>query len=131
MTRNTGSRKRNTSPRRTTQRRKGLSRNAVGAVAVTVAALVLLAGHGATAVAAIGVVALYALVKGRCGPVAGSGTTARQTLRALCWAAVTAAVALAVQGLAAPGGATLGLALAAGLATALRLTSQRPSRRRG
>lgn len=130
MARNTATARRNTSTQRPLHRRATLSRNATGAVAVIVAALVMLVGHGHSAVAALGAVTLYLLVKGRRGPVAGSGTAARRVLRALCWVVVAVAVAAAAQGVSAPGGATFGLALAAALATALRLTAQRPQRRR-
>lgn len=47
---------------------------------------------------------------------------ARRRLRAGCWCVVWLAVLQAAQGTTAPGGATLGLALAATLATTLRLT---------
>lgn len=117
MSHNTATLSRSTTPQR-------LSQNATGAVAIVVAVLVLLAGHGQGAVAVLGGVALYLLVKGRRGPVAGSGTTARQTLRALCWAAVATVALLVSQGFTATGGPAFGVALAAALATALRLTSQ-------
>lgn len=126
--RNTGSQNRSTAtPRRDTAAQR-LSRDATGAVAVAAAVLVMLAGHGYGAVAALGGCALYLLVKGRRGPVAGSGTTARQVLRAACWSAVAAVAVLVSQGFTATGGPALGVALAAALATALMLTAQRRRR---
>lgn len=125
MARNTATPSRRTASQRPKRRSRKLSQRGTGIAAVAVAVLVLLAGAGFTSVAALAGAILYWQVKDCRGPVAGSGTTARRLLRALCWAAVAAAVALAAQGWPAPGGATLGLALAAGLATALKLTSQR------
>ena len=122
--RNTG--KRNSRSSATAPKRNGrraLSKHGVGAVALAVAGLVMAAGHGCPAVAVLGAVALYMLVKGRRGPVAGSGTYARQALRLIAWGVVALAVTASSQGSMAPGGPVLGLAFAAGLATALVLTA--------
>lgn len=105
--------------RKTATRR--LSHRGATAVALTVACLVLLAGCGHAAVALLGFVALYVLVIRGAAVRPGSIPAPRRTLRALAWLAVATAVLASVQGSTAPGGATLGLALAAGLATALKL----------
>lgn len=99
-----------------------LSQRGVATVAVAVAVAVLLAGNGHAGLAlAIGV-ALYLLVGGGAAAVAKILPDARQVLRGLSWAAVAGAVLLASQGSTAAGGPSLGLALAAALATYLRCT---------
>ena len=113
--RNTKSNGKRTATRRPSQRR-------IGTVALAVAGLVALAGAGHALTAVLGAVALYVLVTGRVAASATMLPSARQVLRGLCWGAVAAAVAMSAQGPTQVGGATLGLALAAALATALRLT---------
>lgn len=122
-TANRGGPRRNGADRRRSNTRPAkLSQRGVAVVAVTVAVAVLLAGNGHAGLALAIAVAAYVLVGGGASAVAKILPDARQVLRGLSWAAVAGAVLMASQGTTAPGGATLGLALAAALATALRLT---------
>jgi len=99
-----------------------LSHRGVAAVALTAAALVAVALNGFPVHAGLAAYALYLLATGHGSRVAAIIPTARQALRALCWVVVALAVVTATQGPTGPGGAQLGLCLAAGLATTLRLT---------
>ena len=99
-----------------------LSQNGVAAVALGVACLVALAGNGFLLEASMAAYALNLLVRGNTKNVASIIPSARQALRAVCWVVVAAATLAATQGTTAPGGAQLGLCLAAALAVALRLT---------
>jgi hypothetical protein len=112
--------------RRTTPVR--LSQRGVAVVALAVAGLAVAAATGHQGVAALLGSGLYLLVSGRATAVAAALPTARQVLRGIAWTVAATATLVAVQGTTAPGGATLGLALAAALATALKLTAT--SRRR-
>lgn len=100
-----------------------LTQRGIAVIATVAGGLVLLAAAGHAAIAAIVGYALYLLVSGRGRRVARILPTARQALRALGWTAVALAVTASAQGTTAPGGATLGVALAVALATALKLTA--------
>jgi hypothetical protein len=100
-----------------------LSRRGMGAVAVTVAVLVLLAGHGFAGPATLAGLALYGLLSGGAAAVAALVPSAAAVLRGLAWSVVAVATAAALQGSTAPGGPLLGLALAAALGTYLKLTA--------
>jgi hypothetical protein len=106
-----------------------LTQRGIGAVSLSVAVLVALAATGHTGVAALLGYALYLLVSGRGKHVARIVPSARKALRALAWSAVAVAAVMASQahqdGASGASGPVLGLALAAALATALRLTSRR------
>lgn len=123
-TQSTSRRSPSATPRRNTPVR--LSQRGIGAVALAVAGLVVLAANGHAGVAVLGAYSLYLLVSGRAAAVARIVPSARQALRALAWTAAAVATATALQSQ--QGGATgpvLGLALAAALATVLRLTAGR------
>lgn len=99
-----------------------LTHRGVAAVAVASAGLVALALNGFPVPAALIAYAAYALATGHGKRVAAIIPSARQALRALCWVVVALAVVSATQGTTGPGGAQLGLCLAAALAVTLRLT---------
>lgn len=107
-----------------------LSQRGVLVVAVIAGGLVIAAANGHAGPAALAAYGLYLLVTGRVAAVAQLLPTARQVLRGLCWSAVALATLAVAQGTTAPGGATLGLALAAALAVALRLTARNGRRGR-
>jgi hypothetical protein len=143
MTNRSNTRTRNTRSARNGQRRAAarntattaarrpvnLSRRGKGAVAVTVAVLILLAGHGFAGPAMLAGLALYGLVTGGAAAVAALVPSAAAVLRGLAWSVVAVATVAALQGSTAPGGPLLGLALAAALGTYLKLTAK-PARRR-
>jgi len=106
------------------RRNSNVKLTARGKAAVTVAAvaLVLLAMNGFAPHVTALVFGVWTIVAGHWKRVAAMIPTARQSLRALCWVVVAVAAYAATQGLEAPGGPQLGLALATGLAVALHLT---------
>ncbi len=116
-----------TATRRTTRNAKPvkLSPRGCGVVATVVAGLVALAGSGHVGAATLGAILLYLLVGGGASAVAAVIPDARQALRGVCWIVVALAALAAAQGSTAPGGPTLGFALAAALATYLRLSARR------
>lgn len=118
--RNTG--RRNTGRRSTAPR---LSQRGSGVVALAVAGTVALAlsGHAGAALLAGGL--LYALVTGRVAVPRRRTRDPQRPLRALAWTVAALAAVMATQGTTAAGGATLGMALAAALATYLKLTTRR------
>lgn len=122
MARTAGRRSRNTGRRSTAPQ---LSQRGSGVVALAVAGTVALAmsGHAGPALLAGGL--LYALVTGRVADLARLVPSAKSVLRALAWTVAALAAVMATQGTTAAGGATLGMALAAALATFLRLTQRR------
>lgn len=99
-----------------------LSHRGVAVVAVATAGLVAIALNGFLLEAGMAAYAGYLLMSGHGRRVAAIIPTARQALRALCWGIVALAVFAATQGPTGPGGAQLGLCLAAALAMTLRLT---------
>ncbi|ALY07317.1 hypothetical protein SEA_MAIH_67 [Streptomyces phage Maih] len=99
-----------------------LTHRGVAAVALASAGLVAVALNGFPVQAALAAYAAYLLFTGHGRRVAAIVPTARQALRALCWVVVALAVLAAAQGPVGPGGAQLGLCLAAALAITLRLT---------
>lgn len=121
--RDTGNGRRSNARRTVAHRPVRLSQRGCGVVALVVAGLVALAGTGHHGAAALGAGALYLLVTGRVAAVASIVPSAKQVLRGIAWCAVALAVLAALQGSTAPGGPLLGLALAAALATYLKLTA--------
>lgn len=99
-----------------------LAHRSVAVVALASAALVAVALNGFPVQAGMAAYVAYLLATGHGRRVAAIIPTARQVLRALCWVVVALAVVTATQGPTGPGGAQLGLSLAAALATTLRLT---------
>lgn len=99
-----------------------LTHRGVAVVAVAAAGLVALALNGFLLEAAAIAYVTHFLATGRIRRVAAALPTARQLLRGLCWVVVAVAVLAAAQGSTGPGGAQLGLCLAAALATTLRVT---------
>jgi hypothetical protein len=93
-----------------------------------VGGLVVAAGNGYAGPAALAGYGLYLLLSGKAAAAARVLPSGRQVLRALCWVAVAGAAIIAAQGTTAPGGSTFGLALAASLAVALKLTATRTRR---
>ncbi len=104
------------------QRTTKLTRRGTLIASLAVAGLVAVALNGFLIETALITYVAYLLANGRGKRVARIIPTATQALRALCWVVVAIAVVVAAQGTTAPGGATLGLCLAAALAAALRLT---------
>lgn len=125
MARNTSNSRRSNSRSTVARRPVRLTNRGCGIVALAVAGAVALAGTGHHGAAALLAGALYLLVTGRVAAVASIVPSAKQLLRGIAWCAVALAVLAALQGSTAPGGPLLGLALAAALATYLKL-SQRP-----
>jgi hypothetical protein len=105
-----------------------LTQRGAGIVAVVTGGLVIAAFNGFAGPAALLGYGLYLLVSGKAAAAARVLPTASQMLRGLCWVAVAGATLLAFQGATAPGGSTLGLALAAALAVALKLTARNTRR---
>lgn len=99
-----------------------LTHRGVAAVAVASAGLVAVALNGFPVQAALVAYVGYLLFTGHGKRVAAIVPSARQALRALCWLIVALAVLAAANGTTGPGGAQLGLSLAAALAMTLRLT---------
>lgn len=126
MARNTNRNGRSNSRRNTRRARPvRLSNRGCGVVSLLVAGLVALAGTGHMGAAALVGALLYLLVSGKATVAAGLLPSAKQLLRGIGWCAVALAVLAALQGSTAPGGPLLGLALAAALATYLRLSQRR------
>lgn len=105
-----------------------LTNRGVAVAATGVAVLVAFASSGHPVIALAVALTAYALVTGRVAAVAALVPTATQALRALCWVVVAVVAVAAANDVTGPGGATLGLALAAALATALRCTRHRARR---
>jgi hypothetical protein len=124
-TRNSRSTARRTAP---AARPVRLSQRGVLVVAVIAGGLVIAAANGHAGPAALVAYAMYLLVTGKAAKLTQVLPDARQVFRALCWAAVAGVVLIIGQGTTAPGGPTFGLALAAALAVALKLTAGRRTR---
>lgn len=99
-----------------------LTHRGVAVVALASAGLVAVALNGFPVQAALAAYAAYLLFTGHGRRVAAIVPSARQALRALCWMVVALAVLAVASGTTGPGGAQLGLCLAAALAMTLRLT---------
>lgn len=106
----------------TKNRTPKLTQRGVAVVALASAGLVAAALNGYPVQAALVAYAAHLLATGHGRRVAAIIPSARQSLRAVCWIVVALAVVAAAQGPTGPGGAQLGLSLAAGLAMTLRLT---------
>lgn len=106
-----------------------LSQRGILVVSILAGGLVLAAGHGYTGPAALAGYGLYLLVTGKGAALTRKVPRARSSLRGIGWAAVAVAVLMALQGSTAPGGPAFGMALAAALAVALKLTGARNARR--
>lgn len=106
-----------------------LTNRGVAVAATGVAGLVVTAMAGHPLIAITVALTAYALVTGRVAVVAAMIPTMVQSLRGLCWVVVAVVAVSASSDVTGPGGATLGLALAAALATALHCTRHRARRR--
>lgn len=110
---------------RRTRRPVRLSQRGCGVTALLAAGLVVLAGFGHIGAAALGAGALYLLLSGRVAAAFRSLPSAKQVMRGAAWAVAGIAALAALHGSTAPGGPLFGLALAAALATYLKLSQRR------
>lgn len=107
-----------------------LSQRGVLVVSILVGGLVVAAANGYAGPAALAAYVLYLLLTGGVAKALTRLPNATLVFRALCWTAVAGALLMVLQGSTAPGGPAFGLALAAALAVALKLTGSRQGRRR-